>query len=162
MQHYVVVLPVKPLSVGEGFPVDQWPLHVTLVPNFHTRSTSAEIEKTIEVARPLGLCVRVGAEEMFGGSGSIPANIVLDESGTLTRLHNRLLTTLEERCGLTLDNPQYFRAGYRPHITVTRAEHAEPGALIYLNQLALVDMQPRGTAGNPTVVSTMNIDLTSS
>jgi len=157
MQHFVVVLPIEPLIAGQQFPVERWPLHVTLIPKFRTRSNLFDIEKTIRSTPSPALDVRVGGEEMFGPSGSILVNIVVDDSAALAQFHNRLLTTLQEQCGLTTDDPQYFRDGYRSHITASRDDHAEPGALIHLNQLALVDMEPVGDAGNPMVVSTINL-----
>lgn len=157
MQHFVVILPVEPLVIGQSSPVERWPLHVTLIPNFRTRSNWVDVETAIGSMQSPALGVRVDGEEMFGPSGSISVNIVFDDSGALAQLHNRLLTTLEEQCGLTLEAPQYFRDGYRAHITATSEARAEPGALIQLNQVALVDMQSHGDAGNPTVISTINL-----
>jgi hypothetical protein len=156
MHRFVVVCPIEPLRVGQRFPVERWPLHVTVIPSFRTRSTFVGIETAIESTPSPALDVRVGGEEMFGRSGSILVHIVVDDSGALAQLHNRLLTTLEDRCGLTPDDPQHFRDGYRSHITATRHARAEPGAIIHLNQLVVVDMEPLGKAANPSVVSTIN------
>ena len=156
MHHFVVVCPIDPLTAGQQFPVERWPLHVTVIPSFRTRSNFVDIEKAIGSTPSPALDVRVGGEEMFGPSGSILVNIVVDDSGALAQLHNRLLTTLEDRGGLTPDDPQHFGDGYRPHITATRQTSAEPGAIIHLNQLALVDLEPLGYSANPTVVGTIN------
>ncbi len=154
MHHFVIVCPLEPLTAGQQFPVGQWPLHVTLIPSFRSRSTSFDIGTTIGSMPSPALDVRVGGEEMFGPSGSILVNIVVDDSGALVRLHNRLSTTLKNECGLLPVDPQHFRDGYRAHITATRQARAALGALIHLNQLALVDMEPLGDATDPTVVST--------
>jgi 2'-5' RNA ligase len=151
--HFVVVLPTEPLVVGEGFPAERWPPHVTLIPSFRSQKHVVDIESAIRSAPAPGFNALVGEEEMFGPDSSIVVNIVVDESGALAVLHNRLLTILEEQCGVTLDDPHYSRDGYRPHITATCEAHAEPGALIHLNQVALVDMEPLDN-GDPTVVAT--------
>lgn len=156
MHRFVVVCPIEPLRVGQRFPVERWPLHVTVIPSFRTRSSFLDIETAIGLTPSPALDVRVGGEEMFGASGSILVNLVVDDSGALDQLHNRLLTTLEDQCGLTPDDPPHVRDGYRSHITATRQARAEQGALIHLNQLVLVDMEPLGDAANPTVVSTIN------
>jgi hypothetical protein len=156
MHRFVVVCPIEPLRVGQRLPVERWPLHVTVIPSFRTRSSFLDVKTAIGSFLSSALDVRVGGEEMFGASGSILVNVMVDDSGALDELHNRLLTTLEDQCGLTPDDPLHFRDGYRSHITATRQARAEPGALIHLNQLALVDMEPLGDAANPTVVSTIN------
>jgi hypothetical protein len=156
MHRFVVVCPIEPLRAGQRFPVERWPLHVTVIPSFRTRSNIVDIETAIRSTPSPALDVRVGREEMFGPSGSILVNIVVDDSGALAQLHNRLLTTLEDRCGLTPDDPQHFRDGYRSHITATRQARTEPEEIIHLNQLVLVDMEPLGDAANPSVVSTIN------
>ena len=48
MPNYVVVLPVTPLELGDGFTVADWPLHVTVVPKF---VSTVDASKLVAVLR---------------------------------------------------------------------------------------------------------------
>ena len=158
MPHYVVVLPVAPLRVGTGFAVEDWPLHVTIVGNFRSRSSEAELAAVLSTTarqwRPID--VIVGGEERFGPMHDIRVSIRADPEPLSSR-HDALLSALERECGLALDVPEYSRSGYRPHVTVTRTARAVEGEKLTLGQLVLVDMSPPGNGDLRVVVATSDL-----
>lgn len=143
MPRLVVVLPLQPLRVGDGFTLKEWPLHVTVAPTFVGVERKAVIDVITDllVAQPR-LLVLAGPDEGFGRTQAIPVTVV-DPSPELTGLHHRLLTALTA-VGAVFDDPDFTGAGYRAHVTKTRLAQAHPGDELALNQAALVDMEPEG------------------
>ena len=140
----VVVLPLQPLTVGDGFSLSDWPLHVTVAPTF---VVAVDLTAVIAAIGPLltrqpGLRVRVGQDEGFGRSGKIPVSVV-EPSHELNDLHARLVAVLLD-VGAVFDDPEYVGSGYRAHITKTRSAQACPGDEPLLRQATIVDMEPEG------------------
>ena len=52
MPRLVIVLPVRPLSVGESFAVSSWPLHVTVLPPFLTDAPAGDIAEAMATVAP--------------------------------------------------------------------------------------------------------------
>lgn len=144
MPRLVVVLPLAPLALGAGHPLNQWPLHVTVAPTFvveHGLSTVTAAITPILADQPI-VRARAGHEEGFGPSATIPVAVV-DPSPELTALHTQLVGALAS-AGAVFDDPQYVGAGYRPHITATRLAAATAGQELVLRQAVVVDMEPLG------------------
>ena len=144
MSRLVVVLPLQPLAVGDGFSLSDWPLHVTVAPTFVVTVDLSAVAGVIspELRRQPGLGVRVGHDEGFGRSGKIPVS-VLEPAPALADLHSRLVAALTE-LGAVFDDPEFVGAGYRAHITMTPAARSQPGDELTLTQAAIVDMEPEG------------------
>ena len=160
---YVVVLPFEPLRVGDGFAVNEWPLHVTVLPNFRTQAATRDVARVLRsVFRTLGpVSATVGAEELFGPSGDLLVNVLTDYL-PVQWLHEALLEALAREVKFILEVPEYARAGYRPHVTLTPSARATTGNRMIFRQLALVDMVPRGESKRPEVVWTSDLALDSS
>lgn len=118
---YVVVIPFEPLRVGGAFAVDEWPLHVTVLPNFRTQAARRDVINVLQsVCRTLGpVSATVGGEELFGPSGDLLANVITDHL-PVQQLHEALFEALTREVEFVLEMPEYTRAGYRPHVTLTR------------------------------------------
>ena len=140
----VVVLPLQPLTVGEGFSLSDWPLHVTVAPTFVVAvDLDAVIAAIAPVLRPQPpLRERVGHDEGFGRSGKIGVSVVVPSRG-LGDLHVRLVAALTA-IGAVFDDPEFIGAGYRAHVTKTRRAQSAPGDVLTLGQAAIVDMEPEG------------------
>jgi 2'-5' RNA ligase len=144
MPRLVVVLPLVPLSVGVGFPLRTWPLHVTVAPTFVTGAEAAAIAAVIApvVAGTPTVTVTAGDDEGFGPSGRVPVTVLVP-SPELSQLHEVLLAALRA-VGVEFDDPVYTGPGYRAHVTVTGDARMRPGETALLEQAALVDMEPVG------------------
>lgn len=144
MPRLVVVLPLQPLTVGDGFSLSDWPLHVTVAPTFVVAVDLAVVVAAITpvLAPQPALRERVGQDEGFGRSGKIEVSVVVP-SRQLADLHTRLLAALTD-IGAVFDDPEFIGNGYRAHVTKTRAAQASPGDVLTLAQAAIVDMEPEG------------------
>jgi 2'-5' RNA ligase superfamily len=140
----VVVLPLQPLTVGDGFSLSDWPLHVTVAPTFvvtvDLSAVAAAITPVVGSQRPLR--VRVGQDEGFGRSGRIPVSVI-EPTPELSDLHGRLVSVLSE-IDAAFDDPEFIGPHYRAHVTKTRVAQSHPGDEMTLTQAAIVDMEPEG------------------
>lgn len=142
MSRYVIVAPLEPLHVADSFSVSQWPLHVTVAPNFQAAVDTDDLIQALHQVclRLEQVDVLVGNEDLFGPDANIPVNVVEHDDG-LSVIHETLINALVS-LGAGLDTPEYSRQGYRPHITITPTSRARAGDRIRLRQLALVNMEP--------------------
>jgi 2'-5' RNA ligase superfamily len=139
----VVVFPLEPLGAGDGFSLRDWPLHLTVAPTFtgiDLTNVQSAITPILASRRPLRL--RVGPDEGFGHSMTIPVSVVVP-SAELTDLHVALMTALLD-VGAEFDDPEFVGAGYRAHVTMTRRARVHEGDWLDLCQVAIVDMAPEG------------------
>lgn len=157
MLRLVVVLPLVPLATGAGFPLREWPLHVTVAPTFVVQYGLSEVVEMIGpvLADQPRLAARAGQQEGFGPSMTIPVAVV-EPTVELTDLHTRLVTALRQG-GAVFDDPQYVGDGYRAHITTTRQAAAQAGQQLHLQQAAIVDMEPQGDQRLRRVVQVWNL-----
>jgi len=140
----VVVLPLQPLTVGVGFSLSDWPLHVTVLPTFVVAVDLGAVVAAIApvLAPQPALRERVGYDEGFGRSGKIPVSVLVP-SRALSDLHARLVAALAD-IGAVFDDPEFIGKGYRAHVTKTRVAESFPGDVLTLSQAAIVDMEPEG------------------
>jgi hypothetical protein len=145
----VVVLPLAPLGVGDGFRLKDWPLHLTVAPTFviGADDIGADMAAVLTVITPIlakqrQLVVRAGPDAGFGHFGKIPVTLI-EPSAELSRLHQRLLDALLA-VGAAFDDPEFVGRGYGPHVTITRSARVALGDTLTLRQAALVDMAPAG------------------
>jgi hypothetical protein len=143
------VLPLQLLAVGAGFPLKDWPLHLTVAPTFviGADDVAADMTAVLTAITPIlaaqrTLTVRAGPDAGFGHSGKIPVTLV-EPSADVLDLHRRLLDELLT-VGAEFDDPEFVGPGYRPHVTVTRSARVSMNDLLTLRQAALVDMTPAG------------------
>lgn len=137
MPRYVVVLPLRPLAVGDRFLTRDWPLHVTIVPVFTAHATTAQVTDALAGSR---LTVTAAGEERFGRGNSIRVTLI-EPSADILALHMALLQGLAPLHPL-FDEPDFVADGFRPHVTRRGFGGVETGAVLVLDQLAVVDMTP--------------------
>ncbi|SDR82908.1 2'-5' RNA ligase family protein [Microterricola viridarii] len=157
MSRLVIVLPLAPLAVGESFAVHSWPLHVTVLPPFLTTAEPEQIARALadaSVGLP-AITATAGADELFGRRHNVPVT-VLEENPELTALH-RALRAAVLPFATEPDEPAFTGPGYRPHVTVKQDRRVEPGQLLTLGQLAVVDMAPRAHPAGRTVLATLDL-----
>jgi hypothetical protein len=159
MTKFVVVLPIRPLEVGVGFTVGAWPLHVTLVPRFSSAVDVAQLATVLQAtARGRApIDASIGCDAYFGTDSDILVSLVADQVA-LVEFHLQLLSALERECGITVEEPQYSREGFRPHVTAANEGRIREGEKVGLVQIALVEMSPQSRSGIHSVVVTVNLE----
>jgi 2'-5' RNA ligase len=154
MPRLVVVLPLSPLHLGDSFAVQDWPLHITVLPPFLTDAAPAEIAAAIAEATSTqpAMTAIAGGEAMFGRRENIPVTVIADTE-PLTRLH-RVLAEAVRPFAASPDEPAFTGPGFRAHVTVKRDRRVHEGDPLSLTQVALVDMAPRSAPSGRTVLAT--------
>ena len=149
MAHFVVVLPLSPLTAGESFTVADWPLHVTLLEPFTTdrpdEIVAAVLREVASGARPIRSTA--GESALFGRRHDVPVTLIHD-GGELSALRATTIAALDG-AGVAAGRP---RTDFRPHVTVKRRGGVDPGDRVALRQLALVDMRPSSGAHHRSVL----------
>lgn len=157
MPRFVIIAPLTPLAVGDGFTLREWPLHLTVAPTFViTNGLPAVVSAVAPILLPQpGLRVCVGPEEAFGHARNVPVSTIT-ATRELSELHVALVTALLA-VGAHFDDPDIIGDAYRPHITLKGAAALRPGAGVTLRQAAVVDMAPEGERRVRTVVWTTRL-----
>lgn len=157
MPKLVVVLPLSPLREGESFQVKEWPLHITVLPPFHTDAAASEIMDAIAGATSgqAALTAVAGHDEMFGRRENIPVT-VMEDNPELTRLH-RLLVNAVRPFAATPNERAFTGPGFRAHVTIKGERRVHEGDELELAQIALVDMAPRAAKGGRVVLATLTL-----
>lgn len=120
-RRYVIAAMLNGMEVGTEFDRTQWPAHVTLVSNFTTEASIAKLAAAMRRAFAPGrpLKIEFGGTEMFGRERDIPVRLVQSECAI--ELHEELIAELTVDAHIVADEPAYWHAGYRPHVTLTPA-----------------------------------------
>jgi 2'-5' RNA ligase len=149
MARYVAVLPLAPLEVGAEFTVADWPLHLTLVEPFETRTPSARLVSALSdvarAARAIG--ATAGEDAMFGARRDVPVSLIRD-GGEIRMLREHVVAAFAP-LGLDLE---HIRPDFRPHVTVKRHGRLHPGDRVRFDRIALIDMHPSSGAHHREVV----------
>lgn len=157
MPRLVVVLPLSPLGVGDSFAMQDWPLHITVVPPFLTNAFPEKITAAIASAtsgQP-ALTVIAGEDRMFGRREDVPVTVVADNDA-LHHLHRTLLDAVRPFAA-SPEESTFTGQGFRPHVTIKSHRRAYEGDELILTQLALVDMAPRSAESGRSVLSTIEM-----
>jgi 2'-5' RNA ligase len=157
MPRVVVVVPLEPLREGDRFRVEDWPLHITVVPPFSTEASSAEMATIIAYVahNHPPLTVVAGGERLFGRHNTIPVNLV-DGNPDLTSLHQALVDALRP-VAVTQAERAFTSQEFVAHVTVKGHRRVNAGDRLELTQLALVDMAARAEPGGRSVLSTAEL-----
>lgn len=155
MSRLVVVLPLSPLRDGDSFAVQDWPLHITVLPPFRTDAAPSEIGAAIASAASAQTAVTAiaGRDERFGRGKSVPVTVVV-ENEALALLHQTLVDAVRPFAA-SPDEPAFTSPGFRPHITIKHNGRVHEGDEFSLAQLALVDMAPKSAPGGRAVLATI-------
>jgi 2'-5' RNA ligase len=153
----VVVLALKPLTVGDTFLVQDWPLHITVLAPFLTEADLADLRAGLErgASTTASFPVVVGRDDMFGRRHNIPVSLIEDNE-TLTRLRQSLITAVRPFAA-DPEEAAFTGTTFRPHITMKPPGRVYDGDRLTLSQIALVDMAPRADARGRTVLATADL-----
>lgn len=115
---YVIVALFHQEVAGSSFSRQQWPVHVTVAPNFTTdvpqERLAAIVECTVTCTPPFSL--RFTGNDLFGPHRDVP--VLLVESESIELLHRTFERRLGELPDFTPDEPDFWGHGYRPHLTL--------------------------------------------
>ena len=162
MRNLILVAFIEPVTDGLVFPRDDWPLHITLVKfDVDVESGVDDGVKTddgggqgsglaeriaglidLPVRAALGTALTIGADAGFGRQGSVPVSLV-EPSRSLQELHESLMGTVAGLPG-RVPTADYTLDNYRPHVSHHGDKRAQPGDVVVLDRVALVDMAPDG------------------
>ncbi|TFC91006.1 MULTISPECIES: 2'-5' RNA ligase family protein [Cryobacterium] len=161
MSRLVVVLPLSPLRTGDSFPVSEWPLHITVLPPFHTDaavSVIADVISGVLAATASGrtaLTSVAGADALFGRREDVPVTL-LEDDPRLAGLHRALVDAVRPFAS-TPDEPLFTGPDFRAHITIKNGARVHAGQRLPLTQVALVDMALRSAASGRTVIAVFSL-----
>jgi len=154
-QKYIVVSFLEPLENGFNFSCKEWPLHITLLPNFTIKGSLNElINKLGELASIVSAFdVEVGNNERFGPNGEVLVSLIKPNENILS-LHNVLVDVAKL---YVFDTPQYIGDGYRPHATVQLNNKLIRGQIKNINSITLVDMYPNNDIERRQTIETFKL-----
>lgn len=148
-QLFVVVALFEPLAVATTFSRRAWPAHITLASNFTVDASAADVVRTVTAActgrDPL--ITRFEGDAMFGRDHTVPVQLVQPEP--FREFHEALADRLERLPGFAPHDPDYWRTGYRPHMTHVPESAVAAGEVAVLPHLALAGL----TGATATVVA---------
>lgn len=140
MRSYAVVALFIPLDIGTTISRRVWPAHVTLASNFTTAATPDRIVELVTEAIPTAepLNVRFCQQALFGPNHDVRVRLVDSEQAVSG--HIRLADQLESLPGFAVEEPAYWREGYRPHVTLGPSVTATEGDRETANAVAVVEI----------------------
>ena len=144
-RRFTVTASAAPLAVGMSFPRTAWPAHVTLIGNFVTEASAAELEDVVRRSEVLAapLVVDLGGTAWFGTEHDVPVRLALP--GPIVDVHRSLAAQVEALRGFAADDPAFWRDGYRPHLTLGPAVSGDVGDRLVIGCVAVARLD-RGTA----------------
>ena len=124
---YAVVALFRHAEDGASFLRSAWPAHVTLCSNFVVDASADDLVSAVRRSGALSapLVVQFGGTSLFGRNRDVPVRLVAE--GRASALHSDLTDQLESLPGFGADEPDFWRDGYRPHLTLSATISAEEG-----------------------------------
>ena len=156
-QKYAIVQFLKDVPDGYEYPMNNWPIHVTLVDVFAINAEWGDLFDNLRVslATQTAFFSTVVVKDLFGEERSIKVNL-LENTKELQNLHDEIVNTLE-KYGVQFNSPQYTRTGFKPHST----EHIEGslviGDIVEFSSIALVDMFPNDDPYRRRILGTIHL-----
>lgn len=140
--HRLVTIMATPFEVAPTVDRRRWPVHVTLVGNFHVdpmahdalSSDFAAVSSSIHAFE-----VRLGPAAKFGAANNIP--VLLAEHPMFHRLHIALAARIRRLPGFAAVEPDFWEGGYRPHATLGTAVNASEGEPLKVDWITLVALE---------------------
>jgi hypothetical protein len=124
---FAVVALFRPAEDGGSFGRSAWPAHVTLCSNFVVDASADEVVSAVRRSGALSepVVVQFGGLSMFGRDRDIRVRLVV--AARASALHRDLTDQLESLPGFAADEPDFWRDGYRPHLTLSATVSGEEG-----------------------------------
>ncbi len=156
-QKYTIVQFFDPIDEGYEYSSDNWPLHSTIVDTFAIDWTvddmAIRLTELLSVHAPAD---SVAEDDRFFGENRQVQVVLLNRSSSLVNLHLDVIAALEDG-GLVLNDPQFARDGFMPHVTVQKHARLNRGEEVRFTALSIVDMFPNKDAYRRKVLKTIKI-----
>ncbi len=151
-QKYVVAYFIVSVESRYNFSCKEWPLHVTLLPNFTVSDSIDELIKNLDqVATSItSFNIQVDEDANFGPNGEVLVSLIKPGADILS-LHSKLLAITKS---YQFDVPQYIGQGYRPHATKQINNQLRSGENYHVDSMTLVDMYPNNDIERREVIKT--------
>ncbi|UTT63419.1 2'-5' RNA ligase family protein [Microcella humidisoli] len=135
---YAVVALFTPIGAGTSFLRSQWPPHLTLASNFTTAAQEPELRRVVreQLAGTRPIPVTLGSPALFGSDQSVPVLLVSSEQVAV--LHDALADLLMSMEGFAAREPEFWRTGFQPHVTVVPGAQMQTGDDRELRHVILV------------------------
>jgi 2'-5' RNA ligase len=155
-QTLVVAALFHPLSIGTTFSRQAWPAHVTLASNFVVDESAERVGRAVHSVlvhyEPIPIVFEGDAK--FGPNRDVTVQLV--GSPQLHQLHEQLADTLEALTGWVPAEPNYWRSGYRPHMTHVPSASVHEGDTAELASIVVAAL----SGSMATVVSSVDLSDT--
>jgi hypothetical protein len=142
MQRYVIISLLENLRDGEEFKPENYPLHITIVPSFRLGRFTSELEQSIVIlcAELSPIRALVEGDEYFGPNKEVHVSAIA-ANDELRKLHDGVAKLLSA-AGAEFDEPQYMGGNYRAHATVQPHTRLEPGIVVVIGAITVIDKFP--------------------
>ena len=138
-QKYCLVHFIQPVQVGTQFHMSQWPLHTTLADVFAINRQDSRIDERL--ARQFSHYAPVKTTALQDSTLGTTHVVLLDKTPALVRLHNDVITLLEEN-GALFNTPEFNKESFIPHSTIQQDGRLRAGDEVVIDSLSLIDMFP--------------------
>lgn len=156
-QKYTIVQFLEPVSEGSEYPSSDWPLHSTVVDTFAINWSVEEITARLtEILQNHSTVKSKAGDDRCLGEDKRVWVVLLDRSASLVKLHLDVITKLEEG-GLALNDPQFARDGFLPHVTIQKHTRLNKGDEVQFTALSIIDMFPNKDPYKRKVLKTIPI-----
>jgi hypothetical protein len=156
-QKYAIIQLFEHMPVGTLFSSSNWPLHATIVDVFAIDlSLPTMIDELTNVLQPHTNATSIVREDRFFGENGQVQVAILDKTDGLIKLHYDIIERLEQG-GLKLNDPQFAKEGFLPHLTVQSHARLNKGDEVIFNVLSIVDFFPDSNPYQRKVLATIPI-----
>lgn len=139
-QKYTVVHFLNPLSEGQEFSMDNWPLHTTLADVFAIDLNDklyVDLQSFASFRKPV---LAYAIDDAKLGSIDNEINVtLLEKTPDLQNLHDKLVDLLTKN-GAVFNSPQFTHDGFLPHCTIQNGSRIKNGNEVKVQQFSIVDM----------------------
>jgi hypothetical protein len=146
MSEFLVTCHADPIEKGQQF-LHGLPLHLTIQQYFKMQNRIPEFVETLkELAANTRQLYVIGAEEaMLGPKNDVPVRRVRDlGGGALVSFHLQTWDLLQ-RFGAILQNPEWAKNGYNPHMALVKNVDFGAGDEKLLKTVELIERLPNKT-----------------
>jgi hypothetical protein len=156
-QKYTIIQLFEDILEGTQFSSDNWPLHATIVDTFAIDWDISTMIEQLEnlLAKHTGASSRAEGESILGSERQIPVTL-LRKTDALVKLHYDIIELLKKG-GLKLNDPQFARDGFLPHVTVQEQARLNVGDEVAFDALTIIDMFPDDNPYQRRVLKTIGI-----
>jgi 2'-5' RNA ligase len=154
MAKYVIVKMLQNQAIGSVFNSGQWPLHVTIIPNFEIEwdfnKLKSELGPVISTYRQVKTVATTDA--LFGPDKNIPVTR-FELKPELAKIHTEIVEFLESN-GAKFELPIISKENYKPHATIQKSARITVGEDVTIDELCIVDKEANS---NPNLRKVLGI-----